>query len=83
MTTALLASSKTKNRLYKKWLKSQSPLDEQKYKSYRKVYKYLVIAAETYYCKEQFDTRAYTTKQLWSNMNSKFSFKRKKNLKLQ
>jgi len=38
MTSGLLASSKTKNRLYKKWLKSQSPLDELKYKSYRKVF---------------------------------------------
>ena len=78
MTAGLLASSKTKNRLYKKWLKSQSPLDEQKYKSYRQVFKCLVTAAETSYCKEQFDTRTNTTKQLWSNMNSMFSFKRKK-----
>jgi len=30
------------------------------------------------YCNEQFDTRTNTTKQLWSNLNSLFSFKRKK-----
>jgi len=78
MTAGLLVSSRTKNKLYKKWLKSQSRHDELKYKSYRKLFKRLIIAAETSYCKDQFDTRTNTTKQLWSNLNSMFSFKRKK-----
>jgi len=48
-----------------------------KYKTYKKLFKRL-IAAETSYCKKQFDTRTNTTKQPWSNLNSMFSFKRKK-----
>jgi len=77
MTAGLLVSSKTKDKLYKKWLKSQCLHDELKYKSNRKLFKRLIIAAETFYCEDKFDTCTNTTKQLWSNLNSMF-FKRKK-----
>jgi len=78
MTARLLVNSRTKNKLYKKWLKSQSRHDKLKYKSYKKLFKRLIIAAGTFYCKDHFDTRTNTTKQLWSNLNSMFSLKRKK-----
>lgn len=78
MTAGLIASSHTKNRLFKKWHKSRSLADETNYKSYRKIFKRVCTAAETQYCKGQFDTRINTSKQLWSNLNNMFSFKKGK-----
>jgi len=68
-TAGLKCSSHHKNRLYRKWLKSQSPEDKQRYKSYLKVYKQLLKKAETLYYKEHFDTRVNSVKQLWTNIN--------------
>jgi len=43
MTAGQLVSNTAKNKLYKKWLKSQSRHDELKYKSCRKLFKPLII----------------------------------------
>ena len=56
MTAGLVASSCTKDRLHKKWLKTRSILVETKYKSYGKLFKQVANAAEASYCKCQFDT---------------------------
>ena len=78
ITAGLLASSHTKNRLYKKWHKTRCALDEEKYKSYRKLFKRVANAAESSYYKDQFDTRTNTMKQLWSNLNRMFCLKKSK-----
>jgi len=78
MTAGLAVSSKTKNKLYRKWLKSQSPHDELKYKNFRKIFKQVTAAAEASYYSEQFDTRTNSAKQLWLNLNSVFSYKKPK-----
>ena len=52
MTAGLVASSKTKkNKLCRKWLKSQTLYDELKYKNFRKTFKKATAAAETLYYK--------------------------------
>ena len=38
VTTALKKSSHLKKLLYKKWIKTRSPMHEYKYKTYRKIY---------------------------------------------
>jgi len=68
-TAGLKYSSHHKNRLYRKWLKSQRKEDENFYKSYLKVYKQVVKRAEMLYYKEHFDTRVNSMKQLWTNIN--------------
>ena len=78
MTAGLVASSRTKDRLYKKWHKTRSVADEIKYKSYRKLFKQVANAAEASYCKNQFDTQINTVKQLWTNLNKMFSFHKNK-----
>jgi len=43
VTSALKKSSRVKNYLYKKWLKTKSKICEDGYKNYRKVYKKLHV----------------------------------------
>ena len=43
VTSALKKSSRVKNSLYKKWLKTKSKISEDRYKNYRKVYKKLHV----------------------------------------
>ena len=69
VTKAIKKSSNHKNKLYKKWLCSHNPADEQKYKNYLKVFKTVTRAAQTAFYKEKFDMRINTTKQLWANLN--------------
>jgi len=78
MTAGLVASSCTKDRLHKKWLKTRSILVETKYKSYGKLFKQVANAAEASYRKCQFDTHINTVKQLWTNLNKVFSFQKGK-----
>jgi hypothetical protein len=49
VTSALKKSSRTKNTLYKKWVLTRLPDDEQAYKNYRKIFKKLAAEAETSY----------------------------------
>jgi len=77
MSAGLTISSKTKNKLFRKWMRSRSPHDELRYKSYRKVFKRVAEIAEVLYYKQQFDTRANSVKQLWSNLNKVFNYKKK------
>ena len=46
------------------------PVDEEKYKNYRRLYKQTADATEKAYFKELFDTRSNSSKQLWNNLNS-------------
>ena len=67
ITLGIKNSSNNKNKLYKKWLCSQNEQDKSNYKSYLKIFKKVVLAAQLAYYKERFDTRINTTKQLWIN----------------
>jgi len=78
MSAGLTISSKTKNKLFRKWMKSRSTRDKLKYKSYRKVFKRVAEIAEVLYYKQQFDTRAISVKQLWTNLNKVFNYKKNK-----
>ena len=76
VASALKKSSRVKNSLYKKWLKTKSKISEDRYKNYRKVYKKTAREAELSYYKELFDCRKYSTKKLWANLSKVCSFKK-------
>jgi len=78
ITAGLKLSSRHKNILYKKWLKSKSSVDEERYKTYRKHYKQLIKEAKRTYYKELFDTRSNSVKQLWNNRNQIVSLSKNK-----
>ena len=85
ITSALKVSSNVKNSLYRKWLKTKSPIDEAKYKQYRNTFKNIAREAEHLYYKELFDTKTNSIKKLWENLNMVSSFKsgkQKKNNKI-
>ena len=67
ITPGLKISSRHKNRLFRRWLNFGSPIDEKKYKNYRRLYKHIADETEKAYFKELFDTRSNSIKQLWKN----------------
>ena len=70
MTQGLRKSSVVKNRLYFKFLKTKSLINEMKYKKYKNVFTKLIKVAETSYYSEMLDRRKNDIKSLWSNLNS-------------
>ena len=76
ITQGLKTSSRTKNNLYKQWIKTRNPIDEQKYKEYRKVFRQSARTAEAIYYKELFDWKTNTSRQLWANLNMVCSLKK-------
>ncbi len=81
ITSALKKSSRTKNKLYKKWLITRLPKDEEKYKNYKKVFKKLTGEAERMYYNSMFNTRTNSIKQIWRNLNIVCSLKDNKSKK--
>jgi len=63
--------------LYRKWLKTKSPEDEQKYKTYHRYKKVLNEAAEANHYQLQFDLKSNSIKQIWYNLNSVTSLSKK------
>ena len=77
ITTGLKKSSQTKFNLYKKWLSTRNPVDEENYKSYKRIYSKTLRKAEITYFNNKFDNTANSIKQLWSNLNRVCSANRK------
>ena len=77
-TEALRKSSKTKNKLYKKWLISKSLVDETNYKNYRKIFRKVAAEAENTYYKSMFDHKTNSIKKLWKNLNTVCSLNKSK-----
>jgi len=78
VTRGIKQSSNHKNKLYKKWKCSHNPVDEEKYKSYLRIFKKVTLAAQTAYYREKFDTRINSIKQLWTNLSKISSLCRSK-----
>jgi len=78
VTNALKKSSRIKNALYKKWVKTRSSNDEIRYKRYRNIYKKVATEAENSYYNELFYKRTNSVKQLWKNLNTLSCFNQKK-----
>ena len=57
ITRGLKISSNHKNKLCKKWRYTHHPDDEKAYKTYLKIFKKSCAAAQSAFCKEQFDTK--------------------------
>ena len=79
ITSALKKSSRKKNSLYKRWIKTRSVKDESKYKNYKKIFVKIAKEAEIRHYKDLFDVKANTLKNLWLNLNKVCSFKKSKN----
>jgi len=69
VTNGLKRSCRYKNKLFRKWLHSKSPSDEEKYKKYRSLLKKLTTEAKKRYYKDLFDMRTNSIKQLWNNLS--------------
>ena len=78
VTAALRKSSKTKSKLYKKWLQTKEQQDEIKYKQYRRYFRKVALEAEEKHYREMFDTRTNSVKKLWRNLNTVCSFQKSK-----
>ena len=57
--------------------KTKSVNAELKYKNYRNIFKKIALEAENIYYQELFNTKTNTIKQLWKNLNTVASFKKK------
>jgi len=77
ISAGLKNSSRHKNTLYKKWLKTRSPNDYSKYKQYRNVFNKLCKAAESNYYKLMFNNISNNSKKMWAQLNKMCSFKKK------
>jgi len=58
-------------------LKTKSPKDEQKYKTYHRYYLRVLNEAEANYYQSQFDFKSNLIKQIWYNLNSVTSLSKK------
>jgi hypothetical protein len=67
-----------KNKLYKKWIKSSTQADRDKYKNYARILKQLVKASETDYYQTMFEQCKNDSKKLWKNLNHICSYNNKK-----
>ena len=68
ITTGLKHSSKTKNRLFKKWITRKKPYDKLKYEQYLKIFKKCVAQSRTDYYKEIFCNRKENIKNMWMHL---------------
>lgn len=79
ITPALIKSSNTKCKLYKKWIKTKRKSDEAKYKNYAKSFKKLLREAEKQYYTRLFDSSVNNIKDIWKNINLLVNNKNNKN----
>ena len=78
VTSALKKSSRTKCKLYKRWLLTKDKEDEERYKNYRRVFKKVSLECENNYYKELFDRKSNSVRQLWKNLNTVCNLKGRK-----
>ena len=70
ITSGLKKSSVTKNKLYKLWLLTRQPLDEVRYKNFRRTFTRIALEADTEYFKNKFDSKVNSVKKSWKNLNN-------------
>lgn len=81
ITPGLKKSSRQKNKLYQRWLKTKRREDADNYKRYKKEFTAVSRACENAYFKELFDKNTNTMKQLWKNLNMVCSLSNKSHSK--
>ena len=69
MTSGLRKSSKRKQLLYNKFLKSRSIVDEKNYKSYKNLFQKLLKKAKSNYYSKQLDKHKSDSKKIWKIIN--------------
>ena len=78
ITDGLKRCARTKNRLYRKWVKKKGQYDREKYVNYAKIFKKVLLEAETDYYNRVFASCANNSKLLWKQINNICSFNNKK-----
>ncbi|XP_065654829.1 uncharacterized protein LOC136081442 [Hydra vulgaris] len=78
MTNNLIKSSKRKQKLYIKFLKSKKEIDENAYKSYKKFYQNNLKQAKIKYYSNQLDKNKFDIKKTWSILNEVTGREKKK-----
>ncbi|XP_065679825.1 uncharacterized protein LOC136094139 [Hydra vulgaris] len=78
MTNNLVKSSKRKQKLYIKFLKSKKENDEIAYKTYKKFFQNSVKQAKIYYYSNQLDKNKFDIKKTWSIINEVTGREKKK-----
>jgi len=78
ITKGIKKSCAHKNRLYKRWIKTNRKSDGSKYKAYKKILKHVIDKAKEMYFEQLFDTKRNSIKQLWQNLNAVCSIKKKR-----
>ena len=68
-TPGLQKSSKEKNRLYKKFLKNPTPLNQMSYKAYKNKFTHLLRSAKKPYFADKFKESSKNIKETWSIIN--------------
>ena len=63
ITSGLKKFSIIKNKLYKRWILTRLPADEDRYKTYRKLFRKTALDAETKYFKNKFDDKTNSIKK--------------------
>ena len=69
ITRGLKTSSRTKNRLYKKWVQSNSHSDEIVYKDYKRVFSRVVKQQQKSFYAEYFNNKRNKLKDIWHQIN--------------
>ena len=79
ISRGLIKSSKTKEKLYKKFIKNPTKNNEQIYKKYRNKLNHLIrIAKKNYYCKK-FSQAQNDIKSTWNTINQLLDKQKSKN----
>lgn len=77
VTKGLKTSSRHKNKLYKKWIKSRRNDDFEKYRIYKTIFKRVTRACMTTYYKDTLNTKMHNVKKVWNELNKLCSFSKK------
>jgi len=73
ITASLIRCVNNKSKLYKKWILSKQSADESLYKNYANELRKILNKAEASYFQRICDTKLYSLKKVWSNLNSVIS----------
>jgi len=68
ITKGIKISSNYKNKLYKKWITNRTPMEEEKYKKYKKMFDKIVKKREQEYYQEYFNDKNTSIKDTWKQI---------------
>lgn len=78
ITPALKKSCSIKSKLYKKWIKTKSQSDKDKYNEYKKILAKLCKKAQEMYYSEALDTKVSSSRKVWDTLHKLISNNKQK-----